>query len=119
MRGQIEIITEVLELCLLPRTQTNIRAKTSLNYAQIKTYLTFLTSRGLLEHDSGTYATTLRGRSFLDAAAQLSQALEDFTHTISREVTLRLEGKYQSNDGDATMLSPAERLRRGARKKRD
>lgn len=118
MRGQIEIITEVLELCLLPRTQTNIRAKTSLNYAQIKTYLTFLTSRDLLEHDSGMYATTLRGRSFLDAAAQLSQALEDFTRTISREVALRLERTPQSNDREATVLSAADKSKRGTRKKR-
>jgi len=107
MRGQIEIMTEILELCMIPRTQTGIRSKTSLSHAQVKTYIALLTSRGLLEIDLGKYATTLRGRSFLGAAAQLSHALEDFTRTISKEAALRLERKGSSNNGVTTAFFTA------------
>lgn len=77
MRGQIEIITEILKLCLLPRTQTTIRGKTSLNHQQMKAYMGLLETRGLLERNSGKYTTTQRGGSFLEAATQLSLTLEN------------------------------------------
>lgn len=81
MRGQVEIITEILKLCLLPRTQTAIRGKTSLNHQQMKEYMELLETRGLLERNSGKYTTTRRGGSFLEAAVQLNLVLEDYTRT--------------------------------------
>jgi len=51
--------------------------KNNLNHAQLKDYLTLLTSRHLLERNSDTYMTTEKGQRFLEAFAQLKDVLED------------------------------------------
>ncbi len=50
---------------------------TYLSHAQLKTYLTLLTSRDLLAHNSDRYETTHKGHRFLEAFAQLNDVLED------------------------------------------
>ena len=50
---------------------------TNLSHAQLKTYLTLLTSRDLLAHKSDRYVTTEKGQRFLEAFAQLNDVLED------------------------------------------
>ena len=50
-----------------------------LSHAQLKTYLTLLTSRDLLAHNSDQYVTTEKGHRFLEAFAQLNDVLEGRT----------------------------------------
>jgi predicted transcriptional regulator len=50
---------------------------TYLSHAQLKTYLTLLTSRDLLANNSDRYETTEKGHRFLEAFAQLNDVLED------------------------------------------
>ena len=50
---------------------------TNLSHAQLKTYLTFLTLRDLLAHNSERYVTTEKGHRFLEAFAHLNDVLED------------------------------------------
>ena len=49
----------------------------NLSHAQLKTYLTFLTSRDLLAPNSNGYVTTEKGHHFLEGFARLNDALED------------------------------------------
>ena len=69
-----------------------------LSHAQLKTYLTLLTSRDLLAHNSDQYVTTEKGHRFLEAFAQLNDVLEGrtrraFEKIIGRE--LRGSGNRQ------------------------
>ena len=48
---------------------------TNLNYAQLKKYLGFLTSKDLLVADNNTYATTQTGQRFLTLFVQLNKML--------------------------------------------
>jgi hypothetical protein len=50
---------------------------TNLSHAQLKTYLTLLTSRNLLAHNSDRYVTTEKGHRFLEAFVWLNDALEN------------------------------------------
>jgi len=50
--------------------------KANLGYVQLKTYLTLLTSRDILAHNSGIYVTTEKGHRLLEAFAQLNDVLE-------------------------------------------
>jgi len=96
MRDQIQIMTQILELCTVPRSKTNIGRKANLSSAQLKTYLRRLVSRGLLEHDSGKYMTTSKGHSFLEAITQLDYSLEDYTRRVSVEMARELERKRRN-----------------------
>jgi predicted transcriptional regulator len=57
-----------------------------LSHAQLKTYLTLLTSRDLLAHNSDQYVTTEKGHRFLEAFAQLNDVLEDRTRRAFGEI---------------------------------
>jgi len=60
--------------------------QTNLSYAQLKNYLTLLTSHGLLLGNSTEFATTNKGLRFLDAFARLREALQDESHSALNEV---------------------------------
>jgi len=85
----------------------------NLSHAQLKTYLTLLTSRDLLAHNSDRYVTTEEGHRFLEAFAQLNDVLEDrerraFIEIITRarmkgyrpyEVNSQVERRARANHG--------------------
>lgn len=52
----------------------------NLNHTQLKTYLTLLTSRNLLAHNSDRYVTTEKGHRFLEAFVWLNDVLENRAH---------------------------------------
>ncbi|MFX1606560.1 MAG: winged helix-turn-helix domain-containing protein [Promethearchaeota archaeon] len=70
-RGKYQIWAEILEECLWsPHTQTRLLHTINLTTAHIKTALTYLVGRGLLEkivdeEDSSTYRTTMNGKEAL------------------------------------------------------
>jgi len=76
-RQRIEIMAQILAFCIHATRKTRIMYKNNLNHAQLKDYLTLLTSRHLLERNSDTYMTTEKGQRFLEAFAQLKDVLED------------------------------------------
>lgn len=49
----------------------------NLSHEQLKIYITLLTSKNLLARNSDSYVTTDKGHRFLEAFAQLNDALED------------------------------------------
>jgi len=76
-RQRIEIMAQILAFCMHATRKTRIMYKNNLNHAQLKDYLTLLTSQHLLAHNSDTYLTTEKGYRFLEAFAQLKDVLQD------------------------------------------
>ncbi len=87
-RHRIEIMAQILAFCIHATRKTRIMYGNNLNHAQLKDYLTLLTSRGLLAHNSDTYVTTEKGHRFLEAFAQLKDVLEDHTLRVLVNTTL-------------------------------
>jgi predicted transcriptional regulator len=74
-RGRTEIMAEILFCYRERKTKTSIMYDTNLNYAQLKKYLGFLTSKDLLVADNNTYAITQTGQRFLTLFVQLNKML--------------------------------------------
>ena len=76
-RDRIEIMAEILGLCLEPRTKTQVMYGTNLSWKMLQHYLSELQSRELLEvHNNSTrYVTTKRGLDFLDKWKELKELL--------------------------------------------
>src|SRR3989304_9556490 len=70
-RGRLEIIAEILLFCDQQKAKTNIMYNTNLNYAQLESHLSYLTSLGLLLRQEGRYLTTGKGYRFLELFAEL------------------------------------------------
>jgi len=66
---------------------------TNLSHAQLKTYLTLLTSQGLLTHNSDVYVTTEKGHRFLEVFTQLNDMLEDHARRAFVEISKRATKK--------------------------
>jgi predicted transcriptional regulator len=66
-RSRYEIMAEIMQNCLSPRSKTHILRKGNLSFAQTKAYLSLLTSLGLLSQQNGKYETTDKGRQFISA----------------------------------------------------
>ena len=76
-RQRMEIMAQVLAFCKNSKRKTRIMYMNNLSHSQLKSYLTLLTSRHLLAHNSDTYVTTQKGHRFLEAFAQLKDVIED------------------------------------------
>ena len=72
-RDRIEIMAEILGLCLKPRTKTRIMYGTNLSWKMLQHYLSCMQEHMLLEvHDNSTkYVTTKRGRDFVEKWKEL------------------------------------------------
>ena len=75
-RQRIEIMAQILAFCMHAKRKTRIMYGNNLSHAQLKDYLTLLTSQHLITHNSETYVTTEKGRRFLEAFVQLKDVLE-------------------------------------------
>lgn len=73
----MEIIAEILLLCVHRKAKTNIMYKTNLNYTQLQRQLEFLTAQGMLSSDAGKYATTEKGYRFLELFVGICDILND------------------------------------------
>ena len=76
-RGQLEIMAEILLYCDQEQAKTSIMYKINLSHTQLKKYLKYLTSRGLLGHNLKKYVTTEKGYRFLVLFAQLDDILKN------------------------------------------
>jgi predicted transcriptional regulator len=74
-RERMEIMAEILCHCNQQKAKTDIMYKVNLNYAQLKKYLGYMTSLGLLVADRNKYAATLKGQRFLKLFVQLNKML--------------------------------------------
>ncbi|UCE15276.1 MAG: hypothetical protein JSV12_05160 [Candidatus Bathyarchaeota archaeon] len=86
-RQRIEITAQILMFCMDSKRKTRIMYMNNLSHLQLKNYLTLLTSRNLLAHNSDTYVTTEKGHRFLEAFAQLKDVLEDHTRRSFVEIS--------------------------------
>ena len=76
-RGRLEIIAEILLFCDRHKAKTKIMYNTNLNYAQLQSHLSYLTSIGVLMRENGRYLTTEKGYRFLELFAELQDILKD------------------------------------------
>ena len=76
-RDRVEIMAEILGLCLEPQNKTQVMYGTNLSWKMLRHYLSELQSRELLEvHNNSTrYVTTKRGLDFLDKWKELKELL--------------------------------------------
>jgi len=76
-RDRLEIMAEILGLCLEPKTKTHVMYGTNLSWKMLQHYLSELQSRGLLEvHNNSTrYVTTKRGLDFLEKWKELKELI--------------------------------------------
>ncbi|MFC1487847.1 winged helix-turn-helix domain-containing protein [Thermoproteota archaeon] len=72
-RDRVEIIAEILGLCLEPRSKTRVMYGTNLSWKMLQNYLSSLQERGLLEaqNNSTKYLTTKRGLDFVEKWKEL------------------------------------------------
>jgi len=114
-RGQIEIMAQILAFCLQAKRKTRIMYQINLSFEQLKTYLTVLTSRNLLMHKSNSYVTTDKGYHFLEAFAQLNDALDDHASIAFVEVIREncAEAGLKGASGDVSkMLALINKIKR-------
>ena len=83
-RSRTELASNILEAANGGATKTKIMYKAFLSYAQLKEYLHFLVSNGLIDHDSikQTYHTSEKGIRFLKLSSQIEELV--LTSTKSR-----------------------------------
>lgn len=76
-RDRLEIMAEILGLCLKPRTKTHVMYGTNLSWKMLQHYLSELQSLELLEdHNNSTrYVTTKRGLDFLEKWKELKKLI--------------------------------------------
>lgn len=65
-RDRVEIMAEILDLCLNPKTKTHVMYGTNLSWKMLQHYLAYLQSKKLLKLENGKkYLTSKRGQEFL------------------------------------------------------
>lgn len=76
-RDRVEIMAEILCLCVDPKTKTHVMYGTNLSWKMLQHYLGHMQSRGLLEmpEKSTKYVTSKRGREFLSRWKELKELL--------------------------------------------
>lgn len=82
----MEIMTEILALCVRPTRKTRIMYQINLSHTQLRNYLEFLTAQGLLGHNSPAYITTEKGQRLLKAFANINDVLENRANNTSTEI---------------------------------
>jgi predicted transcriptional regulator len=76
-RDRVEIMAEILDLCLEPQTKTQVMYGTNLSWKMLKHYLSQLKSLNLLQtkEESTKYLTTKRGHEFVEKWNELQKLL--------------------------------------------
>ena len=76
-RDRVEIMAEILDMCVSPQTKTHIMYGTNLSWKMLQHYLAHMQSKALLEinGDSTRYVTSKRGREFLQRWKELKTLL--------------------------------------------
>jgi predicted transcriptional regulator len=84
-RSRLGIIYQILWICSNNRvSQTKLMYKANLSYFQLKKYVNALLAKGLLQEEvydgRKSYASTPRGRQFIDAFRDLTRLLGNSMH---------------------------------------
>ena len=76
-RDRVEIMAEILGLCLEPQNKTQVMYGTNLSWKMLQHYLSQLQSLDLLEvHGKSTkYVATQRGKEFVEKWRELKKLL--------------------------------------------
>ena len=76
-RDRVEIMADVLVLCLKPKSKTQVMYGTNLSWKMLQQYLSQLQSLKLLEAQgkSTKYVTTKRGQEFVEKWKELQELL--------------------------------------------
>jgi len=87
-RGRIEIIGDILEVCLDGVTRrTHIMYKGNLSYLMLKEYTEDLIRKDLIgEKNSGSYITTEKGREFLKHYKRIRELLAENESNLDEDV---------------------------------
>ena len=88
-RSRNEIICEILNTCLEPRTKTRIMYNAYLSYTQVQEYVEHCLVNNLIENQSKTYLITEKGKEFLD--------LQNKIESMATRKTLSQSGKGEQN----------------------
>ena len=74
-RDKVEIMAEILGLCIKPKTKTKVMYGSNLSWKMLKHYIGFMQERGLLEeHESSTeFVTTDKGKNFIKKWKELQK----------------------------------------------
>ena len=74
-RDKVEIMSEILGLCVKPKTKTKVMYGTNLSWKMLKYYIGFMQERGLLEEQesSNKFVTTDRGKDFVKKWEELQK----------------------------------------------
>ena len=77
-RSNIEIVQDILLFCSKGGVRkTVMMGRCSLNYGQLRRYLSFLSDQGLIDNDgSGLFETTSNGRKTLRLLGRASKAIQ-------------------------------------------
>jgi predicted transcriptional regulator len=67
-RDRVEIMAEILDLCLKPKGKTQVMYGTNMSWKMLKHYLSYMEEHGLLKalDNSSKYVATDKGQDFLD-----------------------------------------------------
>ena len=74
-RGKLEIIADVLLVARGGAKKTAIAHNANVNFNRVENYLLYLEEKGLIEHTSGEYKTTEKGKEFLRDYQKMKEQL--------------------------------------------
>ncbi len=78
-REKLEIINEILRLCVIPSLKTRIVYECNLNFKMIIRYLRWCFDNGWLIKEGALYETTQLGKDYLNLIAPTVESLEFIT----------------------------------------
>jgi len=72
-RDRVEIMAEILGLCLESKTKTRVMYGTNLSWKMLQHYLSYMQEHGLLQvqNNSTKYVTTKRGQDWVEKWKEL------------------------------------------------
>ncbi len=81
-RGRIEIVHDILELCLMPQKKTHVMYRANLSFEQSNHYLGILLARGLLESDLQEHVNDRGHQQYLSTTQKGREVLQSLTNAI-------------------------------------
>jgi predicted transcriptional regulator len=74
-RSKLDIMADILFVARNGANKTEIVYKANLNFTRVKSYLTYLENRGLIEISGPLYQSTAKGNEFLRDYQQMKEIL--------------------------------------------
>jgi predicted transcriptional regulator len=83
-RGQIEIIADILKVCMTSEGKTRIMYRANLSFRMLNVYLNLAIKHGLVEEVANhrkLFRTTERGREYLTSYLRITQLIPSFAES--------------------------------------